>query len=236
MLDDHRVYSDEEFALILRKAADLANTSDAAAHATDGLTLAEMKAAAAQAGLDPALIERAAYLVTVSAKATPLETVVGGPLRHAHVLRIPVALSEHQAAQLVSAVRIRAGLAGARDVGHADAMGMTWHDGNELDSLRVTAQPEDGGSVVTIDVDRRGALVLVVMFSGITMFLATLFSIFGLYPDSPALGIGGFVASIGGTLAAARAYWAASTRTIRERIAGVVDVAGRTLSRPGNEG
>ena len=49
--------TDEEFALILRKAAELAETPSATSRSAGGLTLDEMKAAAAQAGLDPLLVE-----------------------------------------------------------------------------------------------------------------------------------------------------------------------------------
>src|SRR4051812_34494313 len=56
MVDDQRVYSDEEFALILRKAAELVSHTETPATSSGGLTLAEMKAAAAQAGFDPVLV------------------------------------------------------------------------------------------------------------------------------------------------------------------------------------
>lgn len=55
MTDDHRVYSDEEFALVVRKAAELASRTESPAAASAGLTLADMKSAAAHAGLDPDL-------------------------------------------------------------------------------------------------------------------------------------------------------------------------------------
>ena len=57
MSDDQRVYSDEEFALILRKAAELASLAESAGRSSSGLTMTEMKAAAAN--LD---FERAAAL------------------------------------------------------------------------------------------------------------------------------------------------------------------------------
>jgi len=50
MADDQRVYSDEEFALILRKAAELASRAESPATSSAGLTLTGMKSAAAQAG------------------------------------------------------------------------------------------------------------------------------------------------------------------------------------------
>ena len=84
MTDDRQVYSDEEFALILSKAAELAEPADPRSHSQGGLTLAEMKAAAAQAGFDPALVERAARLLRANATAAPsfMERLIGGRARH----------------------------------------------------------------------------------------------------------------------------------------------------------
>ena len=96
MAGDQRVYSDEEFALILRKAAELSEPSDARSHPPGGLTLAEMKAAAAQAGFDPALVERAARLLRSNATAAPsfVERLVGGRPRLAGEAHFPIVLDE----------------------------------------------------------------------------------------------------------------------------------------------
>ena len=231
MADEQRVYSEEEFALILRKAAELASRAESPAASSAGLTLNEMKAAAAQVGFDPALVERAARLLATSSAASPLERLAGGPLRHDLKTRLPVKLDEERAARLLSAVRITAGLAGRQDVGHSSSMGMTWHDGGETESLSITARPEEDGTAVSVALDRRGTLALVAVSSGIAMFFALLFSGSALYAEAPALGVAGGIVGIGGALAAARAYWASSTRKVRERISAVVDTVGETLGR-----
>jgi hypothetical protein len=146
MADDQRVYSDEEFALILRQAAELASRAEGPGPSSAGLTLTEMKAAAAQAGLDPALVERAARLLAAKATASPLERLTGGPLRHDHEARFPIKLDEHRAARLLSAVRISAGQAGSSYAGHSSSMGMTWHDGGELEALNITARTDEDGT------------------------------------------------------------------------------------------
>ncbi len=232
MADDQRVYSDEEFALILRQAAELASRAEGAGPSSSGLTLTEMKAAAAQAGLDPALVERAARLLTAKATASPLERLIGGPLRHDHEARFPVKLDENGTARLLSAVRIIAGQAGSRDAGHSSSMGMTWHDGGELEALSVTARPEEEGTLVSVALDRRGTLAVVATSSGIAMFFAVLFAVFALYPEAPAQGYAGLIVGVGGTLAIARGYWASSTRRVRERISVVMDAVGQTLAQP----
>jgi hypothetical protein len=230
MADDQRLYSDEEFALILRKAAELASRVESPAASSAGLTLTEMKSAATQAGLDPALVERAARMLAATTAASRLERLTGGPLRHNHEARFPVKLDENSAALLLSAVRITASLAGRRDVGHSSSMGMTWHDGGDLESLSITARPEEDGTTVSVVLDRRGTLGVVAMGSGIAMLLAVLFGAFGLYPEAPALGYAACIAGIGGALAVARSYWASSTRKVRERISVVMDAIGQTMT------
>jgi hypothetical protein len=231
MSEDQRVYSDEEFAVILRKAAELASRPEAPAASSEGLTLMEMKSAAAQAGLDPALIERAARMLVTQGAASPMERLTGGPLRHSQDARFPVKLDEKSAARLLSAVRIAAGVAGSRDRGHSSSMGMTWHDGGDLESLGITARPEEDGTTVSVTLDRRGTLGVVAMASGIATFSAVLFSAFALYPEAPALGVGGFMVGVGGILAGARGYWASSTRKVRERISVVMDTIGQTINQ-----
>lgn len=235
MAEDQRVYSDEEFALILRKAAELASRVESPAASSAGLTLTEMKSAAAQAGLDPALIERAARMIATTAAASPLERLTGGPLRHNREVHFPVKLDEKGAALLLSAVRITAGVAGRQDVGHSSSLGMTWHDGGDPESLGITARPEPDGTTVSVALDRRGTLALVATTSGLAMFFTVLFAGSALYPESPVLGIGGGIVGIGGALAMARAYWASSTRKVQERISVVMDAIGLTLGRPMTE-
>jgi hypothetical protein len=225
---DRRVYNDEEFALILRKATELASGAESRVPSSGGLTLTEIKAAAAQVGLDPAVVERAARLLAVTPTASPLERLIGGPFRHDHEARFPVKLDENLAARLLSAVRITAGQSGSYD-GHSSSMGMTWHDGGEMEALNVTARPEEDGTSVSVVIDRRGTLVTVAGVSGLAMFFVVLFAGFALYPEAPALGYGGFVAGIGTALAAARGYWASSTTKVRERMSAVMDAIGRTL-------
>jgi hypothetical protein len=230
MSDDQRVYSDEEFAIILRKATELASRAEVPASSSAGLTLTEMKAAAAQVGFDPALVERAARLLAEGVTASPLERLIGGPLRHDQKAHFPIKLDEHGAARLLSAVRIGAGQSG---VGHSSSMGMTWNAGGEsLEPLSVAARSGEDGTSVSVALDRRATLLAVAAGSGLTMFLTVLFAVFALYPEAPALGYGGLIAGIGGVFAVARGYWASSTRKARERISAVMDDIGQTLTQP----
>src|SRR5690606_32521597 len=119
-------------------------------------------------------VERAARMLAATASTSRLERLTGGPLRHQYEAHSPVELDENGAALLLSAVRIAASAPGSRDVGHSSSMGMTWHDGGELESLSVTARPAEDGTAVSVALDRRGTLGLVAAASGLTMFFAVL--------------------------------------------------------------
>jgi hypothetical protein len=231
MPDDQRVYSDEEFALILRDAAELASRGETSGTSSAGLTLTEMQAIAAQVGLDPALVERAAHRRIATVTTSPFERVMGGPLRHEYSTRFPVMLTEEAATRLLSGVRISAGVAGTQDVGHAGPMGMTWHDGGELEALRITARPDGDSTVLTLSLDRRGTLGVVAITTGIAGLFAVLFAGSALYPESHALGYAGFVLGVGGVLAGARRFWSSSTKKAQHRFGAVMDSIGQLLAQ-----
>lgn len=234
MADDRRVYTDDEFAAILRTAAELANRGEQLSISSHGLTLADMKAAAAQAGLDPALIERAARQVTTHAPEIPFERIIGGPLMHAHGVHFAVPFDEQTAARLLSAVRINADFHSS-DPGHASAFGMTWKASGAGDVLSVVARPEDDGTAVSVSIDRRGTFTVISMATAFVMFFPVMFSIFALGPENPALGVAGVVGGAGGVLAIARNFWASSSRRVHEKLVSAMETVRRALPRGDND-
>jgi hypothetical protein len=233
MTDNQRVYSDEEFALILRTAAELASRAEQPRSSSEGLTLAEMKSAA-QAGLDPALVERAARLLITRTTASPFERLLGGPLRYEHDARFPVRLDEDNATRLLSAVRISAAHFGSVNDGHSSSLGMTWSASAEGDVLSIVARPDADGTSVSVVIDRRGTFVLTSVVSSLAV-LAAFIAGMTIHDASPLLGVGATVAGVSGTLAAARAFWTSSTRKARERIGAFVDAIGQTLDQLQNQ-
>jgi hypothetical protein len=214
----------------LRKAAELAEPSGA----PGGLTIDEMKAAAAQVGIDPAFVERAARLLTATEAAAPsfMERLIGGRVRHSGEAYFPIVLDEARVAKLLSAIRIGAGQPGD---GHSSALGLTWRsyvDGGSV--LSLTAQADHEGTSVTADLDRRGPLAIVASLTGVGSFMAVLFGgtiageiISGFEPAGALLGL----VSV---LAVARSYWGASTRTARDRLSRVMDSVSRFLTQSGS--
>jgi hypothetical protein len=198
------------------------------------LTLAEMKAAASQVGIDPALVERAARLLTANDTAAPsfIERVIGGRVRHTGEAHFPIVLDEARAAKLLSAIRIGVGRPGD---GHSSALGLTWRSSDQGGSvLGLTAQVDREGTSVTAELDRRGTLVLVASLTGVGCAMVAMFGatvVGDLFPGfEPAGALLGLVA----VLAAARGYWRSSTRTARDRLSRVMDSVNRFLTQSGD--
>jgi len=228
-MDDHRrVYSEEEFAVILRKASELSVEGEASGPSAGGLTLAEMKAAA-HAGFDPALVERAARMLALDASTSLSfpERMLGGPLRLSHGGHLPISLDEAGAARLLSAIQLGVGRTGE---GHASGLGVVWHSSEDAgEVLRVTARTEPEGTSVAVDLDRRGTVAILGTVTMIGSFTAWIVGTVLASEIAPAVGIAATATGMGGLLALGRGYWASSTRKARERIGGIMDALGGML-------
>lgn len=235
MTNDRRVYSEEEFALILRKAAELAEPADPTSPSASGLSLAEMKAAAAQVGFDPALVERAARMLEADTTRAPSfgERLIGGPARHSAHAHFPVVLDEAGTAKLLGAIRVGVGRSGD---GHSSTFGMTWRSAEDAGSvLGLTARADREGTSVTADLDRRKTLVEVGAVTAGAGLVA--FFLGGTVANELAAGYGLAGALIGGgtVLSLARAYWTSSTRAARARLGTVMDSVSGFLSQAGDD-
>jgi hypothetical protein len=231
MIDDRRVYSDEEFAIILRTAAELSGRVEQPGVSAAGLTLAEMKSAAAQAGLDPALVERAARMLVPRVRATPFEMLVGGPLRHERQAQFPVKLDEENAARLLSAIRISAAHFHSANAGHSSAQGMTWQASGEGDVVSVVARPDVNGTSASIVIDRRGTFVITGMMAGLAMGMSLLAGV-GFYGEIGSYSYLFPVVGVAATLGMVRAFWSSSTRKARERITSFMEAISQSLEQP----
>jgi hypothetical protein len=198
------------------------------------LTLAEMKAAAAQVGIDPALVERAARLLTANATAAPsfLERLLGGRARYIDEAHFPIALDESRVAQLMSAIRIGVGRPGE---GHSSALGLTWRSSDAGGAvLSLTAQTDHESTSVTAELDRRGTLAIVAGVTGAACFVAFFFGGTLAHELFPGFGLAGALLGVGGVLTVARSQWRASTGAARDRLSRVMDSVSRFLTQPGN--
>ena len=146
MSDDDRSYTDEEFALILKKATELASDANASVESAGDLSIDDMKSIAAEAGLDPSLIERAARMVPPQAGESLPRRLFGRLFRRRISLLFPTRLTRARSDHLLSAIRAATDQQG---VGEATSSGLIWRGL----SAAVTAHNKDNESRVQISVD-----------------------------------------------------------------------------------
>ena len=229
--DEARLYTDQEIALILREAAQSADSPAEPRAPSSGLSLAQIKAGAAEAGLDPALVERAALRLSQRGSESFFERLAGGPRRHRETISVPVAMSEEVSTRLLSAIRAAAEVPGE---GRADASGFSWYAWYRSGRLSVTAHEDSRGTRIQILVDRTSSMVMTLIW---TLF-AVVLPAWMLVPSInsvPDVLLALAVLPIG-VLAAARWYWKSSTRSVRERIAVLLEAVRKSLPTGGDEG
>lgn len=177
-----RRYDDDEVREILVRATELKPelpALTASSPSTEGLTLAELQTAAAEAGIAPDRVAAAAReLVVDRAVLTPAATRMGVPVSTSHVVRIPRMLTPDEWDRFVVQLRDTFGVPGEVRI---EGSLRTWHHG----TLRVLLEPLEEGARLRFessDDNARGTLegALVIGFSGgvLLVFLA-LVAIFG---------------------------------------------------------
>ncbi len=229
--DDRKAYTDREFALILSKASELARSSDVAERLPAGFSLAEMKVIAAEAGLDPVLIERAARLMPAGSSESRLQRVLGGPLKHRLDAHFETKLTEETKAHLLSAVRAAVEMQGR---GEAYASGMSWNSVGEGSQVFVTAHAEGEGTRVRVAVHRGGDLALTATLSLMVAVIGPVVATV-LDPESAAVSAAIIGGAVAGSLGLGRAMWASTARGIREKVDTLMDTVSRSLAESGSE-
>ena len=76
-----RKFNDEEVALIIKRAAELQQTEQIAQDPANAMSLAEVEAIAREAGIDPALVRRAANTLDQRTETPRPSSWVGAPTR-----------------------------------------------------------------------------------------------------------------------------------------------------------
>ncbi len=193
-----------------------------------------MKVIAAEAGLDPALVERAARLTPGDPTRSRLERLLGGPVKYRLGGHFATNLTDERAARLLNVVRAAAEQQGE---GEATSSGLTWHSVGEGSQILVSAHAEGEGTRVRVMADRRAALGLTATFSllgslavGVVVLVAGEAAELQSLPLGLAL-MGGGMASV---LSIGRALWVSTSRGVRERVDSLMDTVGRTLEEMGN--
>lgn len=203
IIADHRKrYSEDDFAIILAKAAELSPESSSHDTPPRSLSLAEMKSIASEVGLDPELVERAAHLVPAVRRPTLLGRLFGGPLSSSVEFLIPVRLTQEAAQQLLALTR--ATLL-TRGEGEATSTGMSFSSFEGWQKVFISAHLDGDSTRIRVVVDNRSRLVMPIVLAPVLLMIAMNFAVDGTGPNDPStllpvLVLGGGIATVAGWL------------------------------------
>ena len=223
IIADHRKgYSEDDFALILAKAAELSPESSSNDTLPRSLSLAEMKSIAIEVGLDPELIERAAHLVPAVRRPTLLGRLFGGPLSSSVELLIPVQLTQEGAQQLLSLAR--ATLL-TRGEGEATSTGMSFSSFEGWQKVFISAHLDGASTRIRVVVDNRRRLLMPIVLTplGILLVITLAVAVGGTGPADPETALpwvvlGGGIATIAGLL------WRSVRKTVHRTLSTLDDL------------
>lgn len=220
-----RRFSEEEFALVLRRATELQTRGPGQGQAVEraeGLTLDEMKAIAAEVGISPELVEQAAGALRRGGVAPADPRAVKFVLSAS----APGRLSDEDRTRILQAIRDAA-------LHHGEARettgGVEWSsDRGETTRVNVNVYTLEGRNEVRVAVDRTASAILTHLFPGLGGFLSGVAIAASLEPSAL---VG--VSIIAGTwtvgMGVARAIWHVNSRRIRERARTILEAATAAL-------
>jgi hypothetical protein len=144
-----RRYSEEEVGLILRRATEIQRAEPAAPDPA-GLTLAELEEIAGEAGIDPALLRRAANELHSLRPATAGSRLAGAPLAIELERVVDGELPPERLEDLVPTI-----VAATPGRGTASAVGrsLTWssQEGSNLTERQVLVSVQDGRTLIRVE-------------------------------------------------------------------------------------
>jgi hypothetical protein len=222
-----RRYSEEEFALILRKASEIQlseGRSPGAPGAGGGLTLQEIRSIAAEAGIDPEAVTRAASVLGAlgwEKKAGLAERIFGGPSKFHLECEVPGRLPPEEMGRILEQIR-----KAVEHQGEASEVlgGMEWKTVGELSAINVNITPRGDETSVQIVGDRGGAGALT-----FTMPMAAGAILMGalggaIDPETIAGGISLAVGTLGGAFLLARTAFVSGSKRFRKRLTHLMEV------------
>jgi hypothetical protein len=209
-------YSEEDFAIILAKAAEFSPESTSHGTPPGTLSLLEMKSIASEVGLDPDLIERAAHLAPGVLRPTLFGRLFGGPLSSHIDLHIPVHLTEEGAQQLLSLTRATLLTHGQAE---ATSAGMSFSSFEGWQRVYISAHPDGDGTRIHVVVDNRSRLFLPIILAplGTLMVIAVAVGLGGTGPNDPTTMLPWFVLG-GGVTAVAGLLWRSVKKTAQRTL------------------
>ena len=215
-----RRYSEEEFALILRKASEIQEVpgDGPGSSSGEGITLSEIQSIAREAGIDPHAISRAAALLgaTEWEEKTGLAAgIFGAPGTYNLNFEVPGQLPPEEFGRLLELIRSH-----LEHQGEASEVmgGVEWKTVGELSAVNVNISPRGGSTSIQIVGDRNaaGAVTFTFPMAASAILVGALGAAF---EPTTAAGIVGLVGGLlGGGFLFARTMWITGGRKFHRRL------------------
>ncbi len=232
-----RRYSENEFALILRKASEiqLSDGGSQGGGTTGGLTLDEIRSIATEAGIDPEAVTRAASIMGAmdwDEKTSLVSAIFGGPSKFHLDCEIPGRLPPEEMGRILEHIR-RA----AEHQGEASEVlgGVEWKTVGDVSAINVNISPRGDSTSVQIVGDRNaaGALSFTLPMMGAAVLVGILGASFE--PTSAA----GIISLVTGTLGAgfltARTIFVSGSRKFRKKLTHLMDAVSMSVEKTAAE-
>jgi len=226
MSHEGRRYSDEEFARILRMAAESrAPSHTLQAQSGEGLTLTEMTQIAAEVGIPPDSVARAAARLSDD-HAGRASRILGGPMRHTRRDVVDCAMDPAAFARVVDVIRDTVGQSGEvrEELGR-----VVWSTVGEPTQVRVALAAGDHNTDVVVSADRNGAFVLTWAFPTLAGMVGAGITGAIVEPATVAGGVALFAGMAAGGLLVARALWERSSRAVARKLDAVLERTRRAI-------
>ncbi len=222
-----RLYSDEEFALILRRASEVSETGEAR---SEGLSLSEIQHIAQEAGIDPAAVARAAANLPEHNRDR-LVTLFGGPTKYRLEQTLTGRVSEEDLSRILQAIRRVATHQGKTE--HV-LDSLEWQTVGEVSQVFVNVSARDDGTTIEVVGDRGPAGVLTFLPPAMVSLIGSLV-LGSTFEPSAALGVA-IAGVLGGTFIVARTVWNRTGAAFRKKLGTIMDEASRTAEGALKEG
>lgn len=208
---DSTRFDEEQFALILRKAAELQARDTA--RPRGGISLREIEGIAAEAGIDPRYVRQALAVALPAAEPGPLGRLVGMPFRLDARHSVPGELDRQELSAIIDALQFAAGRPGsAREV----LGGVEWKAKDAFGSVQASVRRTGDDTRIHIEADRRETAAVLGILFPVAGFLAGTLHAATAGAGAPAALI--ILASSAGGFGVARVIWEAISRKWRRRV------------------
>ncbi|MGW8265100.1 MAG: hypothetical protein ACWGSQ_01965 [Longimicrobiales bacterium] len=228
-----RLYSEEEFALILRKATELQEPGPKGSgrRTGRGLSLEEIQSIAAEAGIDTQAVSRAAALLGAlewEEKKGLAAAIFGSPGTYHLEFEVPGRLLPEEYSRLLDLIRRI-----MEHQGEASEVlgGVAWKTVGQLSIVNVNISPRGESTSIQIVADRGGAGALTFTFpvAGAAVLTGALGAIF---EPTTAVGIVGLVGGLlGSGFLFARTLWVSQGKKFHRRLTRLMDELSGAVGR-----